>query len=64
MDVVLSKRLREVDEGEGQAKDCFVSFIGPSSLSQIDPSSLVICYGAVCPTRLHQTWNMVLILFS
>ncbi|CAJ0548932.1 Ff.00g025450.m01.CDS01 [Fusarium sp. VM40] len=47
MDVVLSKRPREVDEGEGQAKDCFVSFMGSNSLSQIDPSPSVICYGAL-----------------
>ncbi|SPJ80180.1 uncharacterized protein FTOL_08572 [Fusarium torulosum] len=67
MDVVLSKRLREVDEGEGQVKDCFVSFMGSNSLSQIDPSSLVICYGAlndaaaqclantIAPEELHLT---------
>lgn len=62
MDVVMSKRPREVYEGEGQAQDRFVSFMGSNSLSQIDPSPLVVCYGAVCFTRLHQTWNMVLIL--
>lgn len=62
MDVVVSKRPREIDEGEGQAEDCFVSFMGSNSLSQIDPSPLVVCYGAVCLTRLYQTWNMVLIL--
>ncbi|KAM0247080.1 hypothetical protein ACHAP5_004360 [Fusarium lateritium] len=46
MDVVPSKRLREIDEGDAQEDNCFVSFKGPNPLPQIDPSPLVICYGA------------------
>ncbi|KAM0218256.1 hypothetical protein ACHAQI_001443 [Fusarium lateritium] len=67
MDVVPSKRLREIYEGDVQENDCFVSFKRPNPLPQIDTSPLVICYGAlndaaaqclankIAPEQLHLT---------